>query len=137
MRLAVTLLNGSFPIGEIGREATHDSSIAAVTVAIHRLDLELPIVGLLRRPSSHDHRADIVGALNVAHVVTLDPQWGIGQPEVLLQLVEGAGSTVVITTSFEAVTSETLLGVLGNGFVQLALVASLRNSDGDLALSEL
>ena len=73
----------------------------------------------------------------MAHVVTLDPQWSIGQPEVLLQLVEGAGSTVVITTSFEAVTSETLLGVLGNGFVQLALVASLRNSDGDLAFPEL
>ena len=51
-----------------------------------------------RRVLEHDHRADVVGALDVAHVVALDPQRGVGQAEVVLQLVEGPGPAVVVAS---------------------------------------
>ena len=73
----------------------------------------------------------------MAHVVALDPQRGMGKVEILLQLVERTSTTVVIAAALEPMPSEALLCVLRDRRMELALVASLRNPDGDLALTQL
>ena len=66
------------------------SSIAAKSsLPGDRAHLEAAVVALLRERVLHDdHRPDVVGALDVAHVVALDPQRGVGQVERLLQRVD-------------------------------------------------
>ena len=81
----------------------------------------------------HHHRADVVGALDVAHVVALDAQRGLGQAEGVLQLVERPGPAVVVGRPPQPVAGELLLGVAGDGLLQRALVAPLRHPDRDRA----
>ena len=136
--LAVTLLDRLFTIGEVGRETAgeHLFHRGEVIVAVDRLDLEASVLRFLGETVlHHHHRADIVGALDVAHVVALDSERSVGKVEIVLQLIERTGATVVVAAALEPMPSEALLRVLGDRCMELALVASLRNPDRDLALS--
>ena len=93
----------------------------------HALDLEPPVLALVRQAVlEHDHRAHVVGALDVAHVVALDAQRGLGQAERVLQLVERLGPAVVVGGAAQPVPDELLAGVPRDRLEQLALVAPLR-----------
>ena len=63
----------------------------------HRFDLESSVLALLGESVfDHDHRTDIVRALDMAHVVTLDAQRRIGQLEVFLQLVQRLAEILIV-----------------------------------------
>ena len=58
----------------------------AVVVVAGDVDLEPAVFPLVRETVfEHDHRTDVVGALQVRHVVALDAQRRLGQVERLLQ----------------------------------------------------
>ena len=119
------------PLGQVGGEAPGEHLLhgGEVVVALVALDLEAAVVGLLREPVlHHHHRADVVAALDVAHVVALDPQRGVGQPEVLLQLVERLGAAVVVGRPAQPVADELLAGVPGDRLLQLPLLAPQRHA---------
>ncbi len=104
-----------------------------VVVALRALDLETAVLALLGETVlEHHHRADVVAALDVAHVVALDPQRGLGQVEVLLQLVERTSPGVVIGRPAQTMPIEFLLGVAGDHGHQLTLVTPLGHPDRHL-----
>ena len=62
---------------------------AVVIVTLDCGHFEPPVVASLRQPVLEDHhRADIIGALHVAHVVALDAKRRFLQPEGLLQFLD-------------------------------------------------
>ena len=90
----------------------------------------MPVLRLRGQAVLHDHhRAHVVGALEVAHVVALDPQRGLGQPQSLLQFAQGPGPGVVVCCPLQAVPHELLLGVARDGLQQGSPVPSLRYPD--------
>ncbi len=54
----------------------------------------------------------------MAHVVALDAQRSLRQPELALERLEGPGSAVVVRHAMEAVADERLVGVLLDGLQQ-------------------
>src|SRR3546814_7996370 len=107
-------------LDQVGGEAAGEDLLhrREVVVALAALDLEAPVLGLLGEPVFHDdHRPDVVGALDVAHVVALDAQRSLGQTEVVLQLVQRLGPAVVVGGATQAVADELLLGVAGDGLL--------------------
>ena len=131
-----TTRRGAVALGEVRGEPAgeHLFHRREVVVAGDALHLEPAVVALLRKPVfHHDHRPDVVGALDVAHVVALDPQGSLGQAEMVLQLVQRAGPAVVIGSPLQAVPRELLLRVSGHGLLQRALVAALRHAHHDAA----
>ena len=118
-------------LGEVGRQpAGEDLLHRRVVVVARHVDLEPAVLPLVRQPVlEHDHRADVVGALQVGHVVALDAQRRLGQPEVLLQLGERPAAGVVVAGPAQAVAGELLLGVAGDRLQQRPLVAALRHPD--------
>ena len=110
---------------------------AVVVVALDGGHLEAPVVASLRQTVlDHDHRADVVGALDVAHVVALDAQRRLGHPERCLQLLEGDGTAGQVARPPQAVAHELVGGVLAGRGEELALAAPLRHDHLDLALAE-
>ena len=102
------------------------------------LDLEAAVLALLGQPVlHHDHRPDVVGALDVAHVEALDAQRRLGQVERVLQRVEGPGPGVVVGRPPQPVADELLLGVLRDRLLQGPLVAPLRHPDRHLRAPQL
>ncbi len=75
---------GRVPLGEVRRQpAGQDLLHRRVVVVAGHVDLEPAVLPLVRQPVlEHDHRADVVGALQVGHVVALDAQRRLGQLEV-------------------------------------------------------
>jgi len=65
----------------------------------------------------------------VRHVVALDAQRRLGQPQQILQLGDRAAARVVVAGATQAVAHELLASVASDGLVQLALVATLRDAD--------
>ena len=119
------------PLGEVRREAPGEHLLhRRVVVVAGDVDLEPAVLALVRQAVlEHDHRPDVVGALEVGHVVALDAQRRLGQAEVVLQLGERPAAGVVVAGPAQAVAGELLLGVAGDGLEQRALVAALRHAD--------
>ena len=84
------------------------------------------------RPSSMTTMLpDVVGALQVAHVVALDAQRRLRQVQVVLQGVERPGPGVVVGGPLEAMAGELLPRVPGHHLEQGLLLASLGHPDLD------
>ena len=84
------------------------------------------------RPSSMTTMLpDVVGALQVAHVVALDPQRRLGQVQGVLEGVEGPGPGVVVGGPLEAMPGELLPRVAGHHLEQGLLLPSLGHPDLD------
>ncbi len=98
-----------------------------VVVAGHGLDLEAAVVRALGQPVlEHDHGADVVGALQVAHVVALDPQRRLAQRQRALQLGQRLGARVVVRRPAQPVPGQVLAGRAGHRLLQRALRPALR-----------
>ena len=68
-----------------------------VVGAVDRLDPEAAIVtGPRLAVLEDDHAGDRLGALEVADVVALDPEWRVGQPERLAQLGQGTQGLALV-----------------------------------------
>ena len=138
--LAGALAHRERPLVDVGGQAAREHLLhgGEVVVAGHGPHAEPAVLGLLREPVlHHHHRADVVGALDVAHVVTLDAEGGIGQPERILQLVQRPGAGVVVAGPPQAMAGELLGGVAGDGRLQLPLGAALRHAHLDPRAPEL
>ena len=102
-----------------------------VVVAGDVADLEAPVLG---RPGQavleHHHGPHVVRALEVAHVVALDPQRGAGQAERLLEGLQGPRPAVVVRGPPQAVPGQLLAGVAGHRLHQAALAAPLGHPQG-------
>ena len=102
-KMSLPVGQGKFPLGQVGGEAAGEDLLhgRVVVVAGDVADLETPVLG---RPGQavlhHHHGAHVVGALKVAHVITLDAQRCLGQIEGVLEGVEGAGPGVVVRRRF-------------------------------------
>ena len=121
-------------LGEVGRQASpeHLFHRRVVVVAVDVLHLEAAVLALVGQAvGEHHHRTDVVGALQVGHVVALDAQRSLGQPERVLQLGERPAAAVVIGCPAQPVARELLLGVARHRLVQVAFVAALRHPDLD------
>ncbi len=115
-------------LAEVRRQSAGEHLLhrRVVVVAGHVLDLEAAVLALVRQPVlEHDHRPDVVGALEVGHVVALDAQRGLGQVEQVLQLGERPAAGVVVAGAAQPVADELLLGVARHRLVQRPLVAAL------------
>ena len=129
---APALLDRLVPLGQVGAQPAGEDLAHGreVVVLVDGADLE-PAV--LLRPGQavlHDHHAaDVVGALQVAHVVALDAQRRLGQVEGVLQGVEGPGPGVVVGGPLQAVPGELLPGVPGDHLEQGLLLAPLGHPD--------
>ena len=94
------------------------------------LDLEPPVVGVLRQAVlHHHHRADEVGALDVAHVVALDAQRRLGQAERVLQLVQRAGPALWSDDRRSLWRTNSSVAFCVTVSMQRPLVAPLRHPD--------
>ncbi len=125
------LAPGPGPGLEEGGEAPGEDLLhgRVVVVARHVADAEAPVLGLAGQPVLEDHhRPDVVGALQVAHVVALDPQRGLGQPEHRPQRLEGPGPAVVVRGPAQPVAGELLPGVARHGLQQRPLPPPLRHA---------
>ena len=110
---------------------------------VHRGDVVLPVDALDHEPAvvalarqavlEHDHRRDHLGALEVGHVVALDAQRCLLEPERELDLLEGLGAGGEVAGALGLVGGERLPGVAGDGLHQDPLVAALRHPQRDLA----
>ena len=115
------LADRAVPLDEVGGEAAGQHLLhgGVVVVAGDVLDLEAAVLALLGQAVlHHHHRADVVGALEVGHVVALDAQRRLGQAEQVLQLVERPGPAVVVAGPAQAVAGELLLRVAGDRLEQ-------------------
>ena len=101
-----------------------------VVVARHVPDLEAAVLALVGQAVLDDHhRADVVAALQVRHVVALDAQRRLGQRQQILQLGERAAARVVVAGPTKPMPHELFLGVARHRLVQVALVAAQRHAD--------
>ena len=119
-------------LGQVGREATGQDLFhrRVVVVAGDVLDLEAAVVALLGQAVlHHHHRPDVIGALEVRHVVALDAQRRFGERQQVLELIDGPGPAVVVRGPAQAVPGELLLRVAGDRVQQAALVAPLGHAD--------
>ncbi len=133
LRRALPWLRRLVAGGEVGGQppGQHLAHRRVVVVARH-VDLEPPVLALVREAIlEHDHRADVVGALEVGHVVGLDAQRSLGQPEMLLQLGQRPAARVVIAGTAQTVTVERLAGVVRDGPQQRLAIAALGHPDRD------
>jgi hypothetical protein len=83
-----------------------------------------------------DHRADDVGALDVADVEALDAQRRVGQLERVLELLEGLAAGGEVAGAGHLVAGEGLFGVAADGLHERALVAALRDAQIDAVAAE-
>ena len=101
-----------------------------VVVAGHVFDLEAPVLALVGQPIlEHHHRADVVTALQVSHVVALDAQRRLGQRQQVLQLGERPAPRIVVTGAAQPMAHELFLGIACNRLVQITFVATHRHAD--------
>ena len=122
------LVDRLLPFDQVGGEPAGQHLLhgRVVVVLIDALDLEAAVLTRAGEPVlHHDHGAHIVRALDVAHVVALDPQRRLGEVERLLQGVEGPGAGVVVGGPLEAMAGELLSGVAGHGVEKGLAVPSL------------
>jgi len=116
-----------------GQPAGEDLLHRRVVVVARDVDLEPAVLALVGQPVfEHDHRTDVVGPLQMRHVVALDPERRLRKRQQILQLGQRPGATVVIRRATDAVACELFAGVAGDGVEQGTLVASLRNPDLDM-----
>ena len=105
-----------------------------VVLTVEAADHEAAVVALARQPVlEHHHRRDDLGALQVGHVVALDPQRRLGQVERLLELLERPAAGGEVAGPLRLVQGEGLRRVAGDGLHQGALVAPSRDPQGHLA----
>jgi hypothetical protein len=89
-----------------------------VVLAVHALDHEAAVLALAGQPVLEDHhRRDHLGALEVGHVVALDPQWHLVEPECLLDLLQRAVAGRQVAGPLGLVEGERLAGVTGDGLL--------------------
>ena len=101
-----------------------------IVVAGDVAEAEPAVLRLAGQGVLHDHhRAHVVLPAEVAHVVALDAQRGVGQAQVLLQLVERPGAAVVVAGPLEAVALQGVGCVLAGGLGETPLGAPLRHPD--------
>jgi hypothetical protein len=127
-------------VGEVGAEAAGEDLAHGGEVVVARdvAHLEAAVLALGREGVlEHHHRAHVVGPLDVAHVVALDAQRGLGQLEVVLELVEGPGPAVVVGRPPQAVAVQLLPGVADHGLLERPLVPPLRHLEPDLRAPQL
>jgi len=99
--------------------------------------LEPPVVASLRQAVlEHDHRAHVVGSLDVAHVVTLDPKRCLLQLEGLLQLLEGRRAAREVARPPQPVTLQLLLRILLRRRQELTFATPLWDLDVDSAVTQ-
>ncbi len=117
-----------------GQHLVHGS---VVVVSLDGGHLEAPVVAALRQAVlEHDHRADVVSALDMAHVVALDAQRGLLQPERLLELLEGDRPARQVRRPPQPVPLQLVLGVLAGCGYELAFASSLRDPHRDPAVAQ-
>lgn len=126
------LVDRLIPLVDVRRQtpSQHFLHGRVIIVSRDRLDLEPTVLALVRQAVfQHDHRTDVVRALDVRHVVALDPQRRLGQLQHILQLGQRLATRVVVRCPAQPMTGELLLGIASHGLVEIALVATLRNPD--------
>ena len=100
-----------------------------VIVAIDIAKPEVPVLAAARQTIlEHHHRTDVVGSLQVAHVVALDAQRRPWQLQVLGQLVQRPSPAVVVAAATHPVPCERFACVVPCCVHQRALVAPLRDA---------
>ena len=89
----------------------------------------MPVLAAARQTVlEHHHRADVVGSLQVTHVVALDAQRRPWQLQVLGQLVQRPSPAVVVAATAQPVPRKRLACIVPCRVHQRALVAPLRDA---------
>ena len=85
-------------------------------------DAEVPVVRFARQAVlEHHQRAHDIGALDMADVDAFDAQWGLGEPEGLLDVLQRSRSRGEVTGPPQLVLSQGLLGIAMDGFARARL----------------
>ena len=105
-----------------------------VALAAEALDAEPAVLALACQPVLEHHRGrHDVGALQVGHVVALDPQRRLLQPERLLDLVQRPAAGGQVAGPAHLVLCQRFLRVARHGLKQRLLVPALRHPQADPA----
>src|SRR5690348_13622235 len=124
------------PFGQVPAEPPGDHLVdrGDVVGAAGALDREPAVLALARQAIlEHDHRRDHVRALEVRHVVALDPQRRVVQAQRLLDLAERLAPGGEVAGPPGLVQRERLAGVPGHGLQQGLLVTAARHPQADRA----